>query len=428
MAPRLNGLWRHGNFLKLWVGQTISVFGSSITGLAIPLTAAIALRATPLEMGILGAAGTAPFLLIGLFAGAWVDRMRRRPILIYSDIGRALLLAIIPLAALLGLLRMELLYVIEFLVGVMTVFFEVAYQAFLPALISREHLVEGNSKMEISRSTAQIAGPGLAGLLIQAVTAPVAIIVDALSFLVSAVSLALIRTPEPAPAAKAEHASIWSDIGEGLKLVLGNPLLRPIVACTATTNLCSGMWSAVLVLFATNTLGLSPAQQGLIFSLGAPGTLLGALVAGRVAKRLGLGQTIIGSALLGGLGGMLLPLAGMLPAAGTALMVASQLVVGAGFVIYNINQVSLRQAITPDRLLGRMNASIRFIVWGILPIGALIGGVLGQRLGIFPTLVISSLGQLLAFLWVLCSPVRSLREQPAPVEEPAPEALASPAA
>jgi MFS family permease len=422
MAPRQNGLWRHGNFLKLWIGQTISVFGSSITGLAIPLTAAIALHATPAQMGILGAAGTAPFLLIGLFAGAWVDRMRRRPILILSDIGRALLLGIIPLAALLGALRMEVLYVVEFLVGVMTVFFEVAYQSYLPNLVSREHLVEGNSKMEISRSTAQIAGPGLAGLLIEYVTAPIAIIVDALSFLVSALSLGLIPDTEPAPTPKAQGSNIWSDIAEGLRLVLGNRMLRSIAACTATTNLCMGMSGAVLVLFATNTLKLSPAEQGLIFSLGAPGTLLGALIAARTAKYLGLGQTIIGAALLGGLGGLMVPLAGLLPEAGTAFLIASQLIIGASFVIYNINQVSLRQAITPDRLLGRMNASIRFIVWGILPIGSLIGGALGETAGIFPTLVISSVGLLLSFLWVLFSPVRSLREQPAPVEETPTEA------
>ncbi|GAB4108853.1 MAG: MFS transporter [Roseiflexaceae bacterium] len=414
---RLKGLWRHADFLKFWFGQTVSVFGSAITGLALPLVAAISLNATPAQMGLLGAAATAPFLLVGLFAGVWVDRKPRRPILIASDIGRALLLLIIPLAAWLGMLRIELLYVVEFLVGVMTVFFEVAYQSYLPALVTREELVEGNSKLEVSRSAGQIAGPGLAGLLIELITAPIAIIVDGVSFLVSALALALIRRPEPAPEQAAQRGNLWKDIGEGLAWVGKNPLLRPIVCCTATTNLCTGMWGAVMTLFMIDNLKLSAGMMGLIMSIGAPGTMVGALVASRVAKRIGLGPAIVGAALLGGMSGLLIPLAGIFPAAGIPLLIGSQFIMGLAFVVYNINQVSLRQGITPDRLMGRMNASIRFVVWGILPIGSLIGGALGQQLGIFPTLVISSLGLLLAFLWVQFSPVRALREQPELVED-----------
>ncbi|HEU4328636.1 MAG TPA: MFS transporter [Roseiflexaceae bacterium] len=414
---RLKGLWRHADFLKFWFGQTVSVFGSAITGLALPLVAAIALNATPAQMGLLGAAATAPFLLVGLFVGVWVDRKRRRPILIATDIGRALLLLIIPLAAWLGALRIELLYLVEFLVGVMTVFFEVAYQSYLPSLVTREELVEGNSKLEVSRSAGQIAGPGLAGLLIELITAPIAIIVDAVSFLLSGVALALIRRPEPEPEQPAERNSIWKDIGEGLSWVGKHPLLRPIICCTATTNLCTGMWGAVLTLFMIDQLKLSAGMMGLIMSIGAPGTMVGALVAAKVAQRIGLGPAIVGSALLGGLSGLLIPLAGIFPAAGVPLLIGSQFFMGMAFVVYNINQISLRQTITPDRLMGRMNASIRFVVWGILPIGALLGGALGTLLGIFPTLVISSLGLLLAFLWVQFSPVRALREQPTPVED-----------
>jgi MFS family permease len=406
------GLWRHANFLRLWIGQTISQFGSQITLLALPLTAALTLHATPAEMGILSAAETAPFLLVGLFAGVWVDRLRRRPILLVTDCARGILLFAIPLAALVDALTIGLLYAIAFLVGILTVFFDVAYQSFLPALVGREQLVEGNSKLEVSRSAAQIAGPGVAGGLVQLITAPMAILVDASSFLVSALFLAFVRVPEAAPAPRAERQTVWKDIGEGLHVVVRNPLLRAIAGSTSTSNLGGNIAQAVLILYITRRLGLGAGIIGLIFAVGSIGFLCGALGAGWVARRIGLGPAIIGSMAACSIGALLIPIAQRPASFAVPLLIVSQFVTGGCSTIYNINQVSLRQAITPDHLLGRMNATMRFLVWGTLPIGGLIGGTLGSIIGLRPTLIVGVIIQSSAFLWTFFSPVRALREQP----------------
>jgi MFS family permease len=379
-------------------------------------------------MGILAAVEFAPFLLLSLFAGVWVDRLPRRPILIIADIGRALLLASIPLAAVLGVLRIEQLFVVALATGVLTVFFDVADQAFLPALVSRENLVEGNSKLEVSRSVAQILGPGVAGGLVQLVTAPIAVLIDAASFIASVLFLIGIRVPEPAiERPSGPQAGVWAEIREGLGVVLSNPVLRSIAGCTATSNLFGNVMGAVFILYATRSLNLAPAELGLVFAAMGPGALLGALVANRVAQRLGLGRTLFGSTLIGGLASLLIPLAsgadtraegpGHLLVVG--LLMLANFVIGLENPIYNINQVSLRQAITPDRLQGRMNASMRFIVWGTMPIGSLLGGALGDLMGLWPTVLVGVLGGLLAPLWVLFSPVRGLRDQPTPIVEPA---------
>lgn len=428
---RLDGLWRHPDFLKLWSGQTISVFGDQIATLALPLVAVLTLKANAVEMGILGAAERAPFLLVGLFAGVWVDRMRRRPILIGADVGRALLLGSIPAAALLGRLTVHYLYVVAFLVGILTVFFDVAYQSYLPVLVSRERLVEGNSKLEVSNSVATIAGPGLAGALVQLITAPLALLLDAVSFVASVASLLWIGAPEPAPRPADEaaggRAGIWREIGEGLRVVLGNRLLRAIAGCTGTSNLFGSMTFAVFVLYVTRDLGLSPALLGIVLAAFGPGGLLGALLAGPAARRLGIGPAIVGSIAVIGVAGFLVPLASGPIAVTVPLLALSGFVGGMMNPIYNITQVSLRQQITPDRVQGRMNATMRFIVWGTMPIGALAGGFMGALIGLRPTLFVGAVGALLAVLWVYFSPVRALREQPPPAEEAAP-ALAATAA
>jgi len=405
-------LWRNRDFLKLWGGQTISQFGSKITLLALPLTAALTLHATPVEMGILAAAGTVPFLLVGLLAGVWVDRLPRRPILLITDCARGVLLLAIPLAARLDALTIGLLYAVAFLVGILTVFFDVAYQSFLPALVGREHLVEGNSKLQVSRSAAQIAGPGIAGGLVRLITAPMAILVDATSFLVSALFLAFVRVPEDLPAPRAERQTAWKDIGEGLHVVFGNPLLRAITGSTATSNLGSEMWYAILILYVTRTLGLGAGVIGLMFAMGSVGFLFGALLAGRFARWIGVGPTIIWSEAIAAIAAFLIPIAHRPATLAVVLIVIAQFITGGCWTIYNINQVSLRQAITPDHLLGRMNATMRFIVWGTLPIGALIGGALGGAIGLRPTLVVGVVIQSCAFLWTYFSPVRTLRETP----------------
>src|SRR5258708_6359699 len=303
------GLCRHPEFVRLWAGHTISRFGSEISQLAIPLTAALVLNASPAQMGLLGAFEFAPFLLLSLFAGVWVDRLPRRPILIVADIGRALILGSIPVAALVGALRIEQLYLVGILTGALTVFFDVADQSYLPVLVNREHLVEGNSKLEMSRSVAQITGPGVAGALVQLVTAPMAVAVDAASFVASVIFLLFIRATEPPPVPHAgAPSSIWGAPREGLAVGLRDPLLRSIAGCTGTSNLFSNAMFAVYVLYLTRELNIPPALLGLILAAAGPGALLGALIAGRVAARFGLGTTIIASSLIGAPANLLVPL------------------------------------------------------------------------------------------------------------------------
>lgn len=412
-SPRPS-LWAHQDFLKLWAGQTVSQFGSQITFLALPLVAALLLNASPLEMGVLAAAEMAPFLLIGLPAGVWVDRTARRPILILGDFSRAVVLASIPAAALLGLLTMNQLYVVAFLVGIATVFFDVAYMSYLPSMVHRASLVEGNSKLETSRAAAQVAGPGVGGVLVQVLSAPVAIAVDSLTFLVSGAFVLAIRAPEAPPKIEKAGESLRREIAEGIRYVFTHALLRPIASSTATFNLFAAASGALYVLFAVNELDLDAALLGFIFAVGNVGLVLGAVFAGGLSRRYGLGNTITGAAAISGLAALLVPIA--TPQTAVALLISSQAIAGMCNMVYNINQVSLRQAITPARVQGRMNATIRFTVWGTMPIGALIGGVIGEALGLRPAMAIAAVGTSLAFLWLVRSPVRGLREQPASPE------------
>lgn len=408
-AERRDTLWRHREFLKLWTAQTISVFGDNFTGLALPIIAAISLQATPGQMGILTAVERAPFLLLGLFAGVWVDRMRRRPILIAGDIGRGLVLLSIPAAAFAGSLGMPQLYVVGFLIGCFTVFFDVSYQSYLPSLVERRQLVEGNSKLEATRSVAQLAGPGVAGGVIQMLTAPVAIILDALSFFTSAGLIGAIRLPEQTPS-PSERRALLVEVREGLGVVFGNRYLRSIAAATGTSNLFSSSLFALYILFVTRELGLTPAAIGLIFSLGNVAGLIGALTAGRLAARFGVGRVIIGSIAVGGLG--FIPVGLATPATAYPMLILAGALGTFGSLVYNINQVSLRQAITPMRLQGRMNATMRFLVWGTMPLGGLLGGALGETLGLRTAILLSAVGGAFAFLWVLLSPVRGLAAIP----------------
>ena len=401
-------LWEHADFLKLWTAQTISVFGDRFSELAIPLLAVLTLGATPGQMGILTAVTRAPFLLIGLFAGVWVDRLPRRPVLITGDLGRAVVLLSIPLAAALGSLNMLHLYAVGVLVGILTVFFDVAYQAYLPALVHRGQLVEGNTKLEATRSLAGLAGPGIAGVVIQVLSAPLAIVLDAISFLASGGLISLIRRREGSTE-RPLRGPMLAQVREGLSVVLGNPLLRSIAGCTGTFNLFSSALFALFILFATRELKLGPAQIGVIFSVGGVTGLIGSLSAGWVANRLGVGRTIVGAALLSGLAQV--PVAAA--SAGTAwLLILSTMLGSFANPIYNINQVSLRQAITPHRLQGRMNATMRFLVWGTMPLGGILGGVVGASLGLRAAIAVAAAGGLLAFPWVALSPVRTLRAIP----------------
>jgi len=414
MPSRFGGLWRHPGFLKLWVGETISLLGSQVTVLAMPLAAAMTLNATPLQMGTLGTLQYIPWLLVGLLAGVWVDRLRRRPVMIAADLGRTVLLGLIPFAAVIGILRMEHLYVVGFLVGILNVFFDVAYAAYLPTLVPRDRLVEGNSKLQVSASIAEISGPGLAGALVQLMTAPLAIAVDALSFLASAFSLTWIGTPEPKPIPAGASRSLRAEILEGLRLVFSNPILRAFALASVTTNFFVDVHLAVFVLYATRELGISPVILGSIYAIASLGGLLGSLFAGRLVKWLGLGSVIVGAQVLVTLAVLAIPLSGRVFWIAAPLIVIAEALWGFGAVVYVVNTVSLRQAITPNPLQGRVTASLRFVTWGIAPLGFLLGGMLGETIGLQATLLVAVAGPLLSVACLVFSPVLRLREPPGP--------------
>jgi MFS family permease len=402
-------LWRNGDFLRLWSAQTVSELGSQVTGLALPLAAILVLKASTFEVAALGVVEFLPFVLFSLPAGVWVDRLRRRPILIVADWGRAAALASIPLAYVAGALTLGQLYAVGFVTGVLTVFFDVAYQSYLPSLIERNQIGEGNSKLEVSRSTAQVAGPGLAGVLIGALSAPYAIAVDAASFIGSALFMTAIKRVEELPAAlPGSRRRMRAEIGEGLGYVLRHPLMRPMMLWVATSNFFTSAMFSILLVFAVRVLHLSAATIGVSFSLGSLGTLVGAVTATRIAGKFGIGRTLIGMAATNGFAFVLIPLAS--GSLAIPFLVIAQFVFGFCALVSNINGISLLQSITPDRLLGRMNASRRFVVWGVMPLGGLIGGALGSHFGLRETMWIGAVGAALAFLWLLFSPTRLVVE------------------
>ncbi len=395
------------DFLKLWGGQTVSMFGAQVTAVALPLTAALHLDASPAQMGLLVAAGSAPYLLLGLPAGVWVDRRRRRPVLIGADLGRAALLAAVPALALTGLLRMELLVGIALLVGTCSMLFELAYPSYLPALVGPERLQESNARLRTSMSVADLGGPGLAGLLVQAVTAPFALLLDALSFLASAAGLRAIRREEPPPD-PAGRGDARAELLEGLRLTFTSPLLRAGACAAATYNLFWNAIETVLVLYVVRQLGMSPAVYGLAFAVGATGALLGALLSAPVARRLGVGRAIVASAAVSCTGLLLL---GAVTDAetGAVLLAAALFVRGLGLTGWNIQIVSLHQTIVPGRLLGRTTSSYLLLSFGAGALGALLGGALGGAIGLRSTVLAASAGLALAWLWLGLSPLPRVR-------------------
>ena len=409
-------LFRHADFRRLWAAETVSQVGTQVTLLALPVVAVSLLDATPLQMGVLTALETAAFLLIGLPAGAWVDRWRRKRVLVAADLVRAAVLATLPVAYLLDVLTLGQLFVVAAVTGTATVFFDVAYQSYLPTLVDRDQLVDGNGKLEASRAVAQVAGPGVTGVLLRVLGAPLLVAVDAVSFLLSALFLGRIRTPDTAPD-RAARRRLRTEIAEGLSFVVRHPLLRRIVACTGTSNLFSSITTTLLVLYALRELELSESVLGLVFSAGAVGGLVGAATAARVARRVGEGRAIPVSI------AVMVPFTALTPLAAAGaplvLLTVGQLGFSWAVVVYNVTQVSFRQRLCPPRLLGRMNASVRFLVFGTMPLGALLGGVLGTWLGVLPTLWIAVGGQVLAAGWVVLSPLTGMRELPDGEPEPA---------
>jgi MFS family permease len=406
-SPR--SLWRHRDFRHLWAAESVSQVGSQVTLVALPLLAVTRLDASPFQMGLLTSLETLAFLVIGLPAGAWVDRWRRKRVLVTGDLVRAVAIGSLPVAAALDALTLGQLYVVALISGTATVFFDVGYQSYLPTLVDRDQIVDGNSKLEASRAVAQVAGPGITGVLIRALGAPALIAVDAVSFLLSALFIGGIRRPDVVPD-RADRRPLRTEIAEGLAFVVRHPLLRRMVTCTGLANLGGSATGALLVLYAVRELGLSESVVGLVFSAGAVGGLVGAVTAARIARVVGEGRTIPVSALAFAGAGVAVPLASL----GTPvpLLLGGWFLESFAVIVYNVTQVSFRQRLCPPGLLGRMNASVRFIVFGTLPVGGFLGGVAGTWLGLVPALWIAVGASFLAAVPVVFSPLLGMRDLP----------------
>ncbi|MFL5680926.1 MAG: MFS transporter [Chloroflexota bacterium] len=403
-------LWRHPDFMKLWAGQTVSELGSVVTRTAVPLVALLVLGAGPFEMALLVVSASLAVLLFGLFAGAWVDRLRRLPLLIGADAIRAVVLFSIPAAYIGGVLRIEQLYIVVFLEGCLAAFFDAAYPAYVPSLIGVDHVVEGNSKLATSSSLAEIGGPGLGGGLVQLIGAPFAILVDAVSFLVSAVSLLLIRTPEPPRPPRTSAAPIGREILEGLQLVRRHPVLIPLTLRSVIAHVAGSFYGVLYALYLLQDLHLSPLLFGIVVSAGGVGSLIGSFFAARVIERFGLGPALIWTATGASIVGVLTPLAGG-PLALATLMVFIPQLVGDGLqTIEGVAELSLIQGVTPDRILGRVNATLEVFSHGIAyPLGALLAAAVAGSIGVRGGIAIGWAGMAVSILLLVMSPLPNVR-------------------
>ncbi|MDH6225229.1 MULTISPECIES: MFS transporter [Streptomyces] len=402
---RPRGLWHHRDFRRLWAGQTAALLGSRVTELALPVTAIVLLDAGPAQLGLLNSAQYLPVLCVTLFAGVLADRVRRRPLLITANLGRALILMAVPLLAWFGGLGVWALCAVAFATGVLTAVFDVAYQAYLPSLVSRERLVEGNSKLQASRSVAETAGQGLGGTLIQVLTAPVAIIVDCLGYLFATGMLLRIRTPEARPERPAGgRPSVRKDIVAGLRMTMNSRLLRVIMFHASWYNL---LWDVVLVVFplyGLRELGLGPAGLGLVVAAGSIGALGGALSAGPLGTRLGVGRAMVVGMTVASAATLLLPLApGDGSGLGHALLAGGYVLNGFGIAVFSIHSITLRQATVPIELIGRVSATFRFVTWAVIPLGGLLGGLLAAAVGPRAALTVTAAGLTAGALVFLCS-------------------------
>jgi MFS family permease len=405
-------LWHDREFIKLWIGQTVSASGSAITSLALPTAAILALHAGPLQVGLLAAFQRVPFVFLTLFAGVWLDRVRRRPVMIAADVGRALILAAVPLAAFASALSMAELYVAAALLGTCTVFFDVGVLAFLPRLIGRDQLTEGYTKLDTSFSISSLVGPGLGGLLIQALTAPVALLANSGTYLVSAVMLALIRRSEPKLETLSEGSAVGrirDEIVEGLRWVFGHAILRSIVLGLTFAWFGFAMVQPLILVFAYRSLHFTPSLMGAILTVEGVSGLVGLWTSALVVRRLGVGRTMWVTQLV---------MAGALFAIPLARFGQPVIVMGAALVTFGVavtmqdlTQVTLRQSLTPDRLQGRMNSIFRLFYWGSTPLASFLGGVLGDRIGPSTTITIGAALCLVAVLGIRLSAMGRLPQK-----------------
>jgi len=403
-------LWRNTDFRKLWAGQTVSELGSVVTRTAIPLVALIVLGAGPLQFALLIVAASLAVLLVGLFAGAWVDRLRRRPILIWADVIRAVLLFSIPAAYIAGFLRIEQLYVVVFLEGCLGALFDAAYPAYVPSLIGVDRVVEGNSKLATSSSLAEIGGPGLAGGLVQAIGAPLAILVDAISFAVSAVSLILIRGREPSRPPRTPGTPIRLEILEGLRLIQRHPVLLPLTLRSVTAHVAGSFYGVLYTIYLIHELQLSPLLLGIVVSAGGVGSLIGSFFASRVISRYGFGPALIWTATGASIIGVLTPLAGGPLVLATTMVFLPQLIGDGLQTIEGVAELSLIQGVIPDRILGRVNANLEVFSHGIAyPLGALLAAGLAGWVGVRGGIAIGWAGMAISILLLVFSPLPRIR-------------------
>jgi MFS family permease len=384
-----DGLRLNADFMNLWGGETLSQVGSQISQVALPLLAIVVLDAGARTVGLLATAQYAPILLISLFAGFWLDNHRRRPALVAANLGRAVLLGLVPALYLLDMLTLPLLFGIVFGAGLLTAFYDVAYVTYLPQLVSRKSLVEANARLEATYSIAEVGGPGLGGILVQTITAPLAILVDAATYLVAAVLSMRIRHREPRPRQSSDQPSLWRAIRDGMAITLRHPVLRPMVIQSALFNLFGVAVLTLFLLYGVRNLQLAASTLGILLAIGSIGGVLGAVVAGRAARRFGTGRTMVWSMALGSVSLILIPTASGAKPTAVLLLTAGLVLHGLGLAVFNVHSLSARAMIIQPDMMGRATAAYRFISNGTLPLGGLLAAFLGQAVGVRAAMTIS---------------------------------------
>ena len=412
IAPEPPPLLRQPEFVKLWSAQAISQLGDQVTLLALPLVAVLTLDASAAQMGLLTAAELMPHLLFSLFAGVWIERRsHRRKLMIAADIARAGLLVSVPLAAAFDVLTFPQLYAVAFAVGSFAVLFDISWATLFPAVVPRRDLVDASSKLSLSRSLSFVLGPSLAGFLVQALTAPVTLLVDAFSFIGSALFLGRIRTQEPSP--ERDGNGVLRSLRDGMRFVLGDDLIRADLGCAATVNLFNFVFAAIFILYATKELGVAPGTLGIALGLGAIGGILGALVAPPLERAIGIGPSVVLGSVLFPAPLILVPIASGSELTIGVMLGTAEFFSAVGVMIFDVSAASMLFLRTPDRIRARTAGTFRFVNYGIRPIGALLGGALGTAIGLQTTLWIGVLGALLGVVWLVFSPIPRLREAPA---------------
>ncbi|HEY2441972.1 MAG TPA: MFS transporter [Streptosporangiaceae bacterium] len=420
-AAPAGGAFANRDFVKLWAGQTVSLIGTQVTQFAMPLVAVLTLNATVFQVGLLFAMRFVPVILLSVFAGVWLDRRRRRPVLISCAFGNAALIGLVPIAAETGILSIGLLYVVTALVGTLNMAFDVRALSYVPQLVEPRHLAESNGRIQASTAFAGVSGPALAGVLVGLITAPITLSVDAVSYLFSAFGLISIRKPEPDPEIPAHRPSVLGSIAEGFRAVYGSRLLRALLTQSTTLNLFFGSFITIFVVYAVRTLGLSPFQLSIVMGAAAAGGLLGALSAARVRNVLGFGRSMAVATICMAAAPLLLLIPRHAGPLSVAVLAIGQLIYGGSVSMFNVNGITLRQVVTPRRLLARMNATYRMLLFGVAPIGGVMGGLLGGALGLRSGLMISLILMTSPAGWLVRSPVFRLAEMP-PGPPPAPGA------